>query len=251
MDIIEHFTAATTEVDLYRGLEAVAARVKATHFGGLTFGGQDHREATTVVWNMAPAYEGQLAASEFDPTRDPVMQHLRASSVPLFWGRETYLQAGQAKMFDAMADWGIREGVTVALHVDHDRHFVMGFSGFGSTQPLVPDPLLLTSLQLFSLHAEAAFFRVRNRTELAAYTPDVPLTPRECECLYWAGAGYSDSAIATVLAITHSTVRKHIGNAVEKLNAESRTHAAVIAARLSLTAPFHRTRKRLFSQYSG
>jgi len=58
--------------------------------------------------------------------------------------------------------------------------------------------------------------------------PD-PLTKRELEVLQVLAKGKSNQAIASLLSISDSTVRKHVGNILSKLQLASRTEAAVYA----------------------
>ena len=64
------------------------------------------------------------------------------------------------------------------------------------------------------------------------------LTQRELDCLFWTAQGHTSSETAEVLAIKTETARKHIKNAIKKLNARNKTQAVVIAHKsgiLSLT----------------
>lgn len=63
-------------------------------------------------------------------------------------------------------------------------------------------------------------------------TAGANLSPREVACLYWAAAAKSNEEIGTILSLSVATVRFHIGNAAEKLNAVNRGQAILKAARL-------------------
>ena len=54
------------------------------------------------------------------------------------------------------------------------------------------------------------------------------LSPKEIEVLNLVAMGYSDKQIGVDLKIAYGTVRNHIDRAVLKLNAQNRTHAAMI-----------------------
>lgn len=54
------------------------------------------------------------------------------------------------------------------------------------------------------------------------------LSPKEIEVLTLVAMGYSDKQIGVDLKIAYGTVRNHIDRAVLKLNAQNRTHAAII-----------------------
>ena len=74
----------------------------------------------------------------------------------------------------------------------------------------------------------------------AGQAPDqFGLTRREREVVDLVAAGASNTQVATALAISPSTVRKHLEHAYEKLNVSSRTAAAALTAdsRSSRSAP--------------
>ena len=54
------------------------------------------------------------------------------------------------------------------------------------------------------------------------------LSPKEIEVLTLVAMGYSDKQIGVDLKIAYGTVSNHIDRAVLKLNAQNRTHAAMI-----------------------
>lgn len=54
------------------------------------------------------------------------------------------------------------------------------------------------------------------------------LTKKEYEVLSLVALGLCDKEIATILSIAYGTVRNHIDKIILKLNAQNRTHAAII-----------------------
>lgn len=63
---------------------------------------------------------------------------------------------------------------------------------------------------------------------------DVPLTPREIEVLQLMAEGLSNKGIGFQLGISDHTVKFHVNSIMTKLEAQSRTEAAVKATRLGL-----------------
>ncbi len=61
---------------------------------------------------------------------------------------------------------------------------------------------------------------------------DCQLTRREVECLRWAAVGKTDKEISLILARSHATVRFHIQNAGEKLDAVNRSQTIFKAGQL-------------------
>lgn len=60
---------------------------------------------------------------------------------------------------------------------------------------------------------------------------DIPLTPRERECLQWAAVGKSEWEISQILGISEHTSEKHLLNAKMKLRAVNRVQAVAEAIR--------------------
>ena len=73
------------------------------------------------------------------------------------------------------------------------------------------------------------------RKTLAERTAEAAhLTEREVDVLRLLGNGDSNKIIAETLGITLDTVKKHVRNIIDKLQARSRTHAAIIAAQAGI-----------------
>lgn len=61
---------------------------------------------------------------------------------------------------------------------------------------------------------------------------DCELSKREVECLRWAAVGKTDREIATIIDLSHATIRYHINRASEKLNAVNRAQTVFKAGQL-------------------
>ena len=73
------------------------------------------------------------------------------------------------------------------------------------------------------------------RKTLAERTAEAAhLTGREVDVLRLMGNGDSNKIIAATLGITLDTTKKHVRNVIDKLQARSRTHAAIIAAQVGI-----------------
>lgn len=67
--------------------------------------------------------------------------------------------------------------------------------------------------------------------------PPSTLKSAEIACLQWVARGKTTGEIATILGIRERTATFHIGCAMEKLGAASRSHAVAIAVELGLASP--------------
>jgi DNA-binding NarL/FixJ family response regulator len=73
------------------------------------------------------------------------------------------------------------------------------------------------------------------RKTLAERTAEAAnLTEREVDVLRLMGNGDSNKIIAATLSISLDTAKKHVRNVIDKMQARSRTHAAIIAAQAGI-----------------
>ena len=85
-----------------------------------------------------------------------------------------------------------------------------------------------------AVHAGGRWVPADVATRLAEHLGDADLTPRELEVLDLIRRGHRNKEIAGLLVISETTVNFHIKNLVEKLGANDRTHAVVLAIRRGL-----------------
>jgi DNA-binding NarL/FixJ family response regulator len=91
---------------------------------------------------------------------------------------------------------------------------------------------LLDSIR--SVHAGRRYVAANVATRLAEHMGDENLTDREMQVLQLIQSGFRNKQIADQLLVAESTVNFHIKNIVDKLHANDRTHAVVIAMRRGL-----------------
>ena len=85
------------------------------------------------------------------------------------------------------------------------------------------------------LHTAVENLIQNGRKTLAERTAEAAhLTGREVDVLRLLGNGDSNTVIAETLGITLDTTKKHVRNVIDKLQARSRTHAAIIAAQAGI-----------------
>ena len=85
------------------------------------------------------------------------------------------------------------------------------------------------------LHTAVENLIQNGRKTLAERTTEAAhLTEREVDVLRLMGNGDSNKVMAESLNITLDTVKKHVRNVIDKLQARSRTHAAIIAAQAGI-----------------
>jgi DNA-binding NarL/FixJ family response regulator len=85
------------------------------------------------------------------------------------------------------------------------------------------------------LHEAVENLIQNGRKTLAERTTEAAhLTEREVDVLRLMGNGDSNKIISATLGITLDTTKKHVRNVIDKMQARSRTHAAIIAAQAGI-----------------
>jgi DNA-binding CsgD family transcriptional regulator len=206
------------------GFETVSATLVLDHMLG-------EAEFITVD-NTPPSYRESFQDPE-SWRRDPVMQHCKRQSVPIIWDQATYVRKGVGDLWEEMASYGYRNGISLALHMPDGRHFLLGVD---RDRPVPDDPGELTrmvaDLQLFAVHAQDAAARILIP---ASADPALPsLTPRELESLRWTMEGKTAWEVGSVLGITERTASLHVNNATHKLGCVNKHQAVLKALRMGL-----------------
>lgn len=93
----------------------------------------------------------------------------------------------------------------------------------------LPNKELVASIR--QVHAGKKCVPPAVAAHLAEYLGDDDLTAREVEVLQLISAGNSNRDIADLLTITEDTVKGHVSHLMDKLDANDRTEAVVIAVR--------------------
>ena len=119
-----------------------------------------------------------------------------------------------------------------------------GAGGYIFLKDMTPEVLIQSILRVAEgamqmktelLHTAVENLIQNGRKTLAERTTEAAhLTEREVDVLRLMGNGDSNKVMAETLEITLDTVKKHVRNVIDKLQARSRTHAAIIAAQAGI-----------------
>lgn len=194
--------------------------------------------------------DGQvLAAAVFTPDsmwwtdsrlalHSPLGRACRYESEP-FWANEEGFRTRQHNRYLDEIDLSnfekralTRAAIVTPVHLPFGQ---IGMAAFGLRDPEVTDLSAQYEAHADTLHLLAHRFIagyskvLRTRHRLPA---DCQLTKREIECLRWAAVGKTDREISLILSRSHATVRFHIQNAGEKLDAVNRSQTIFKAAQL-------------------
>jgi DNA-binding CsgD family transcriptional regulator len=138
----------------------------------------------------------------------------------------------QVQMEDDLHQKGIFSGLSIPMHMAGNR---FGIMNLGSSLPVEEfarldaqtRPVVTLIAHILHDHVVRNFWP-QTRTEL---------TVRERECLQWAAQGKTAWETGEILGIAERTVKKHIGSAMVKLSATTRTQAVAKAAARGLIVP--------------
>jgi len=158
--------------------------------------------------------------------RDPVFHRLQTDMQPFTWA-ESYAscrsRADIKLVGGEAAEFGLTDGY--AFPVVTLDHRVAAVSFGGHQKEIAPD--VTAALNFAVSFAIGHFLHLRGPRRQAPAS----VTPREFDCLLWAGEGKTDWEISVILGISRSIVMKHIACAREKLGAMNKTHAVALAMR--------------------
>lgn len=162
---------------------------------------------------------------------DPIIKTSRKRAGAFRWS-DVYKDASttedERRVFDEAATFGLRTGISVPLHGPHGSFAIMSFARPWDRE-LQNRTVIYLQLAAFHFHLKVA------KLENSSGVGEVPkLSVREKECISWAARGKSSWEIGKILDISVNTVNFHIKNVKKKLNAASRTVAAIKAVDLGI-----------------
>ncbi|WJI74739.1 MULTISPECIES: LuxR family transcriptional regulator [unclassified Mesorhizobium] len=162
---------------------------------------------------------------------DPLVKTSRKRACAFRWS-EVYNEAstteGERRVFDEAATFGLRSGISVPLHGPDGSFAIMSFARPWDRQF---QNKALTYLQLGALHFHTGVANFAKSYD-AEEAPD--LSTRERECILWTARGKSSWEIGIILGISVNTVNFHVKNVMRKLDARSRTLAALKAVKFRI-----------------
>ncbi len=193
-----------TDPDNYPGTNLLIGTVPKTYMKKYWQGGNMFHDPMTrqVIHANVPVRFRDIATSP-DATRD------------------------EQKTMDMRTKQGIVDGYSFPLKGRLNRFSMMGVHGDVSAFTDC-DVMLLEMLCIEFYRQATRLFPLPASLQQAEHGV---LTKRERECLSWVAKGKTNWDVSQILMITERTVQYHVENAREKLGAESRLHAVILAAR--------------------
>ncbi|MBK6616114.1 autoinducer binding domain-containing protein [Ottowia sp.] len=216
--------ACTSDITARWGFSTFSVTAVSTEVSGATL--------FKSVYNHQPDYIDIFTDPE-GAKRDPVMQFIRRTAVPIIWDQNTYHAAGQYDLFEQQSPFGLRHGIAVCVHLPGSRHVAVGFDG--------PDAFpiswaarteMLAQFQLCSAFFADAAERLMFPSPAGADL--LQLTPREREALHWTSEGKTAYEIGRILSISEGMVNRVISTLQAKLNCVSKAQTVAKAIRLGI-----------------
>lgn len=155
---------------------------------------------------------------------DPLPDIALVRSAPFRWsqaGKLRKLSPAEQRYMAILTRLGMGDGLAFPVVGAGSRFGLIGF-GLHPDLDAVPEQTVL-KMQLILQSAYLNYSRV----VASAFAPDDQLSAREMDVLFWLTQGKSNSAIATILAISPATVDTYIRRVFRKLGVADRVGAAM------------------------
>jgi hypothetical protein len=221
---VKDFVRISGDFGQSMGFHSMGAILATIHAPGLT----EVRTVTSTPPEYLPIFEDPAGGD-----RDPVFQHVKHSSRPIFWTRETYVDAGEADLWDEQAVFGLHSGFGVAFHLPRDRHFVFGLNSDRRTCCDRKAKLGMSlDIQQFAAYAQAAAFDLC--IPYARSVDRAVPAKSELEALRRSMDGLSDWEVGNAMGISETEVVLRLQRAAATLGCATRYEAALRAIRLGL-----------------
>jgi DNA-binding CsgD family transcriptional regulator len=153
-------------------------------------------------------------------TDDPVLVACERRAAPFAWSdlpKLVTLEGRRREILEAAAASGLREGFTVPINVPGETPASCSF-GMMRDRPLPEE-----GSQAAMWVGVFAFEQARRILGLSRALEERPrLSPRQLECVVWAGRGKSDSVIAEILGLSTETVREYVAGARRRYDVATR-----------------------------
>jgi len=175
---------------------------------------------------------------------DPVVQHCVSSLTPRLIGvnalpywpdRGLNLNAIQYRITREAAECGMKVGLAFPLR-SAGPNPLAGIS-LSNAMPFVEFEKFIAERKV-TAHLAAVYAHTHIQMQFSSdAAAGISLSPRELECLLWTAQGLSSKAVARRLNVSFKTVEFHIGNAMSKLQAKTRSHAVARAIAFGFLQP--------------
>lgn len=234
-DFIERINAAKSIHDVYQLLAVELRKFGFTDFLITDMPPPDRGlQGHTILNGWSQAWFERYMQEDFY-SADPMARHTHATVEPFFWNEvnvdQDDLQA--LRVMNEVSEFGLKEGFSVPILGAEGDLSCVTMGG----RRMERQPRMRTAIHMMSIYAHArARALASDRAEKTVSAPP-NLSEREREVLKWVARGKTDWEIGEILNISKETSFAHVRNCCRKLDAQTRTQAAVRAILLGQILP--------------
>jgi LuxR family transcriptional regulator, quorum-sensing system regulator SolR len=160
---------------------------------------------------------------------DPTVKHALNSSAPIVWSSQ---EPGRSEFWKDAWNNGLCYGWTQSSRKPNGAVGMLTFSR--RAEKITTEELDRIEPRLGLLTHTAHSIISNLLIPLQIPEAAQKLSPRECEVLRWTAEGKTCNEIGLILGLSERTINFHVNNAMTKLHASNKTHAAVKAALLGM-----------------
>lgn len=235
MDIAaDPIPASSDNSDLCGPLSDYAAGLGLPYFSYLLMKGEDGAETKdegNLLTNYPAEWEERYTRKLFR-FYDPVALRTRQSRLPFFWDSRRFLRPyrkDQRRVFHEAKAFGISAGYSIPIAGPKGDVGVLSL--VASRRGDIDDAIGYAGGEIYLRAVQIHDMMVRHSDKGEDACENHGLSARETECLRWTADGKTSDQISKIISISAATVNFHLKNAVGKLGAANRHHAAIIAIR--------------------
>jgi LuxR family transcriptional regulator, activator of conjugal transfer of Ti plasmids len=231
IEMVDELSTASTEHDFLSIATRTARQLGFRYFSYFGF----ELTEPLLLSTYPRLWTGRYLAQNYQRI-DPVIRRSRVARQGFYWDAtlpSEPLTRSQRQFFSEALDFGIRNGVTIPIHVGFGQVAALTLAGdeqardFSAYVHEALDDLHFIALS-YQFHARANFhYKLEDG--------DAPLlTQRELQCLTWLASGKTMSETGAILNISERTVRFHLDNVKAKLSVSTVAGAVHEAAQRGL-----------------
>lgn len=223
--LLKTLRAAQTEADLRTQFHDALTAIGVTvyNYGAGTIHAADGATLDRIWSNMPQSWIARYIERNYQRWDRLVRESFRRTT-PFTYAQVFSTEPETAEQAEMETQFPYRNGVVVPIHSPMHR--------FGILSAVVDQPILGVDDGSSDFVARVALLAAtahETAERLSVLGGKSGLTEREKECLLWVARGKTNDETAQILGITERTVRKHIGQAREKLSVSNRAQAVALA----------------------
>ncbi len=231
LDTVDELRTLGASADVAVALKIITERygLKHTAYLAHSLPGRSHKDPFIAV-----TYSSDWIKRYSDlryVRHDPVVAAGLSSIMPIDWHDVDRSGVQERRLFGEAREFGVgRHGLTFPIRGRYGDQAIFSITSDESDAEWDRiRRLFMRDFQVLAYHVHQLVLRAE-----AADIPTVKLSPREIDCLRWAGMGKTAAEIAQILGIGVRTSRFYLETARHKLGAINVTNAVAKALSLSL-----------------